>query len=363
MGKQRITSKKKNVSPEVRRKRLEKEHTEWTGEEYSVRYGWLRFMVIQQNKGNSKATLDYYRRFYKKFVEYLSNLAPECEDVEEEFPVDILLTPVCQSAFVGSLGDVNQQTINSYLRAYRAFGNFCEEEGMIDGFKCQIKEIEPAAKQVYTDKELKRLLKKPDIEDFEEFRNYVIIALILSTGARSNTILNIRISDVELAEGYITFNTTKAHKVVRLGLERKIRCDLTEYIKRWRTYRQLEYGEVEEIPTNDYLFCNVFGEQLSRGGLYKAIANYNKSRGVEKTSIHLLRHTFAKNWITSGGDIISLQKVLTHSDLEMVKRYSNLYGEDVKAEIEKHSTLSQMRTTSGKTIKSTPKKLTLNPPF
>ena len=75
-----------------------------------------------------------------------------------------------------------------------------------------------------------------------------------------------------------------------------------------------------------------------------------------ESSLHLLRHTFAKNWITSGGDIISLAKVLTHSELDMVKRYSNLYGEDVKEEIEQHSTLSQIRQTSGKTLKSTSKK-------
>lgn len=359
MGKQKIATKKKVSTPEERRRRLEKEHTEWTGEEYSVSYAWSRFMVIQINKGNSKATLDYYKRFYKKFLNCLNNIVPDGEDQEDDIPIDVILTPVFQAVFVNSLGDVNKQTINSYLRAFRSFGNFCEEEGLIEGFKCQIKEVEPEAKQVYTDKELKRLLKKPDIENFEEYRNFVIISLILSTGARCNTILNIRIGDVDLEEGYITFNTTKAHKVVRIGLERKIRRELTEYISRWRSYRVLEYGEAEDIPKTDYLFCNTFGEQLSRGGLSKAIANYNKRRDVGKTSIHLLRHTFAKNWITSGGDIISLAKVLTHSELEMVKRYSNLYGEDVKAEIEQHSTLSQMRTTSGKTLKTTNKKTSL----
>jgi integrase/recombinase XerD len=185
------------------------------------------------------------------------------------------------------------------------------------------------------------------MEDFEEFRNYTIITLILSNGARCNTILNIKIEDVDLVEGYITYNTTKANKVVRVGLDRKAKRALAEYIKRWRT----EDADGEPIPTSDYLFCNTYGEQFTRSGLNKAIANYNRRRGVEKTGIHLLRHTFAKNWITSGGDIISLSKVLTHSELEMVKRYSNLYGEDVKAEIETHSTLTKLRTRSGKTIK------------
>lgn len=355
MARQKLTSKKKVLTKEEKAQRLERRYTEWNGSEYTIDHAWLRFMVNQQNKGNSKATLDFYRRFYKKLVKYLNTITPDGVNGENT-PVDWLTFEVSQQVFIKSLGDVNQQTINSYLRGYRAFGNYCEEEGLIDGFNCPIKEIDPPAKQVYTDKELKRLLKKPDIEDFEEYRNYIIIALVLSTGARSNTILNIEIKDVDLDEGYITFNTTKAHKVVRLGLERKIRRDLNTYITRWRTYREYEDGTREAIPNTDYLFCNSYGEQLTRGGLTKAIANYNKRRGVEKTSIHLLRHTFAKNWITSGGDIISLAKVLTHSELDMVKRYSNLYGEDVKEEIEQHSTLSQLRQTSGKTLKTSSRK-------
>ena len=354
MARQKLTTKKKVKTPEEKRRILEQQHTEWNGTEYTVKEAWLRFMVCQQNRGNSKATLDYYRRFYKKFVAYLNSITPDGVSGEDT-PIDWITNPVSQTAFINSLGAVNQQTVNSYLRGYRALGNFAEEEGLIEGFKCPIKETVPAAKQVYTDKELKRLLKKPDIEDFEEYRNFIIISLVLATGARSNTIRNIQIKDAELDDGYITFNTTKAHKVVRLGLERKLRRDLTAYITRWRIVRYLENGEEEPIPPTDYLFCNTFGEQLTRQGLYQAIAHYNTRRGVEKTSLHLLRHTFAKNWITSGGDIISLAKVLTHSELDMVKRYSNLYGEDVKEEIEQHSTLSQIRQTSGKTLKTSGK--------
>ena len=246
--------------------------------------------------------------------------------------------------FIQSLGDVSQQTVNAYLRGYRAFGNYCEEQGLIDGFKCPIKEVDPPLKQVYTEKELKKLLVKPDIRYFEEFRNYTIINLLLATGARSNTILNLRIEDVDLEEGYITFNTTKSHKVVRIGLERKCRNVLAEYIDYWR-----HVGEGDILPT-DYLFCHNYEEQLTRSGLASAIKRYNLKRGVEKTSIHLFRHTFAKNWITSGGDIISLAQVLTHSELDMVKKYSNLYGTDVKDKIETHSTLSQIRTSSGATM-------------
>lgn len=341
-------TKKNNVSLETKRQRLKLNMEEWKHPEWDTQYCFSGFMVSQYERGNSKATLDFYRRFYKKYTAYIADCL---NTTPKELPIEHLTSGVAQSAFIHYLEtlNINQQTINSYLRGFRAFGNFCEEEGYIDGFKCPIKEVEPPIKEVYSDEELQRLLKKPDISDFVEFRSYCIISLILNTAARSNTILNIKICDLELEEGYINFNTTKAHKIVRLGLERKTKRDLEEWVNYWRIGKG--------ASQTDYLFCNEYGEQLSRSALAKSIAKYNNSRGVEKTSIHLFRHTYAKKWITSGGDIISLARVLTHSELEMVKRYSNLYGSDVKKEIEEHSAISQLKVVNGKTLKNQKRKL------
>ena len=341
-------TKKNNVSLETKRQRLKLNMEEWKHPEWDTQYCFSGFMVSQYERGNSKATLDFYRRFYKKYTAYIMDCL---NTTPKELPIEHLTSGVAQSAFIHYLEtlNINQQTINSYLRGFRAFGNFCEEEGYIDGFKCPIKEVEPPIKEVYSDEELHRLLRKPDISNFVEFRSYCIISLILNTAARSNTILNIKICDLELEEGYINFNTTKAHKIVRLGLERKTKRDLEEWVNYWRIGKGAS-------PT-DYLFCNEYGEQLSRSALAKSIAKYNNSRGVEKTSIHLFRHTYAKKWITSGGDIISLARVLTHSELEMVKRYSNLYGSDVKKEIEEHSAISQLKVVNGKTLKNQKRKL------
>jgi len=339
MSKQKLTTKKEEQRKEAQRRGVERLVNDEVFSDITIDFAKSKFILYQMEKGNSKQTIAFYERFFKKFYSFLATM-----ELDGSASVSWLTAEPTQLAFVSSLGNVNQQTVNSYLRGYRAFGNYCEEAGLIDGFHCPIKEVEPPAKEVYTDKELQKLLVKPDIRYFNGFRDYTIINLILATGARTNTILNIKIKDVELDEGYITYNTTKAHKVVRLGLERKCKSILQEYISYWR-----KVGD-GDITAEDYLFCNIYGEQLTRGGLSTAIARYNREHGVYKTSIHLFRHTFAKKWITSGGDIITLSRVLTHSELDMVKRYSNLYGYDVKEEIEEHSVLAQLRTHSGETL-------------
>jgi len=63
---------------------------------------------------------------------------------------------------------------------------------------------------------------------------------------------------------------------------------------------------------------------------------------VQKTSVHLFRHTFAKKWILSGGDIFRLQKLLGHSSLEIVKEYVNIFGADLKAQYDTFNPLESM---------------------
>ena len=347
MARKKITTKQNEQRKEHAKRSSERLLNGETLSDIPMSYAKNKFLLDRMDKGNSKATIDFYKRFFIKYDRFL-----EAAGLNADCSVSYLNVEGMRQAFIASLGDVNQQTINSYLRGYRAFGNYCLESGLIDSFSCQVKEVEPPIKQVYTEKEIKRLLVKPDINYFQGFRNYAIICLLLTTGARANSIINIKIEDVDLDEGYISLNTTKAHKTARIGLNRKCKAVLAEYILRWRNSNDSE----NDIEDSDYLFCNEYGEQLTRGGLSSAIASYNRAHGVEKTSLHLFRHTFAKNWITSGGDIISLSKVLTHSELDMVKRYSNLYGQDVKEEVEEHSILSNIKTNSGETIQTKQKK-------
>lgn len=192
---ERLTTAKKTASREDKLRRLGNNYREYTGAEVSVQHAYLKFKINQEERGNSPQTLAFYDRFYKKFVSFINK---SLNDTPENCPIDIMTQDGFQLLFMKSLGDVSQQTVNSYLRGYRAFGNFCEEIGLLDGFKCPIKEVEPPMKPVYTDKELKKLLIKPDIRDFTDFRDFAIINLLLSTGARTNTLLNIRLKDVDL---------------------------------------------------------------------------------------------------------------------------------------------------------------------
>lgn len=79
---------------------------------------------------------------------------------------------------------------------------------------------------------------------------------------------------------------------------------------------------IKKVKPNVYVFESRAGVQLTDDATKNAISKYNRSRGVEKTSIHLFRHTFAKNYLLNGVDVFKLQKMLGHFTLDTKKNIS-----------------------------------------
>ena len=104
-----------------------------------------------------------------------------------------------------------------------------------------------------------------------------------------------------------------------------------------------EYLRFRRGEETDPLFCDITGGPLTENGLRKAIVRYNMSRGVQKTSIHLFRHTFARKYlIDCGGDAFTLQKILGHSTLDMTKHYCAVFNADIIKNFDNFSPLAQM---------------------
>ena len=187
-------------------------------------------------------------------------------------------------------------------------------------------------KETYSDEELERLLKKPKSNcDFTEYRNWVMVNFLMNCGCRASTIRNIQNGDVDLSARQIIFRHTKNGKPQVVPL-----CSLMASILK-------DYMKVRRGKTDEYLFCNQYGEMLSQNALRLAIARYNQSRGVEKTSTHLFRHTFARKYLVDcGGDAFMLQKLLGHSTLKMTKHYCAIYDTDIAKNFDRFSPLAQM---------------------
>ena len=295
------------------------------------------FITYSNSKNLSEKTIEYYKINYDQFKSFIDD-----NSQSQDVTVEVLNQELVEAYRLKLLNQgLATATINSYLRAIRSFLYYTMKFNYIEKFKVNLIRAEDKIKETYTNQELSILLQKPNIEEcsFSEYRNWVIINWVLSTGNRSRTLRNIKIEDLDLQDGYVKLRKVKNRKQQIIPISKQMVMIITEYL-------QFRKGEDDH-----YLFCTQYGEKLSGEGLKSAIYRYNSRRGLSKTSIHLLRHTFAKLWIKNGGDIFRLQKILGHKNMEMVREYVNMFSEDLKEDFEKFNPINQFRSTNKDKIK------------
>ena len=287
------------------------------------------FSAEKKVLGVSEVTIKNYENSLKRFFSYNS-----CVDVvaAEISGGDIL-------EFVSHLQeeDLSVAAINHYLRDLRAFFRWCSRMGYMEQLDIKMVKGQESIKETYSEDELKKLLRRPEKDAYCEWRSWAVINWILATGNRAKTVCNVKMQDINIPDGEIILRETKNKRVQAIPMSTELSFVLKQFIRDFRS------GAGEE----DYLFCNVAGERLTENALKLSIYDYNRSRGVNRTSIHAFRHTFAKMWIQNNGDVFRLQKMLGHATLDMTRNYVNLFSADLKSGFDEYSPLDRITRKSG----------------
>jgi len=225
---------------------------------------------------------------------------------------------------------ISNQTLNNNLRAIRTFVYYCIDEDYIRHFKITLYPTTSIPKKPYTEEEQALLLKKPDISKctFTDYRNWVIVCHFLASGNRSRTVRYIRVKHVELDRKRIILDTTKNNEVLYMPIS-------DTYYPIIRDYMKARKGNPD-----DFLFCSQYGKQLTESGLRTIMYKYNKKMGVETTSLHRFRNTFAETWIMNNGNPKKLQYALGHKTASMVDEYVSIYGKELTEEFNDLTPLS-----------------------
>ena len=273
-------------------------------------------------------TIKHYRDAFKQIFKYLDkNML--IEDMTKEVFADFMLALRENKA-------VNEMSIYTYSRDLKTVMYFFMEQGWLERYKIKLAKTDKQPIETYTDEDLRKLLKKPNLKQcsFTEYKAWVIVNFLLSTGVRQNSLANIKIKDIDFDNKVVYVNITKNRKPLIVPLN----DDIIQILKEYLRYRN---GERE-----DYLFCNIFGKKLVRSTLYHSLWQYNKDRGVETTGLHRFRHTFAKKWVLMGGNVVTLSKILGHHSLEITQNYLNILTCDMQDDVEKFNILRTFKNES-----------------
>jgi integrase/recombinase XerD len=192
--------------------------------------------------------------------------------------------------------------------------------------------VDKQAVDTYTDEELHTLLRKPDTKTchYVEYQCWVMTNLLFSTGIRQRSMMNLTVRDVDLANQMLNVRVTKNRKPLLIPLNATM-CDI---LREYFVHREAKSDD-------DLLFTNVYGQPLVRSTCYGMLYAYNKGRGVATTGIHRYRHTFAKQWILGGGNVVALSRMLGHSNLSITQNYVNLLVSDLAKQVEEVNLLDR----------------------
>ena len=300
------------------------------------------FLRSKAAQNLSKATISCYSHSFKYYEAavreninriyetYLQEEPPQYLTLDEALNIEQIETWVSNMLKEGK----KPTSINHYIRDIRTFANWCADRDYINPIKKikLIKQQEPLPK-CFSDEELKAILRKPKREaNFVEWRNWAIANFGLDTGFRAASICNIKLSDIDFKNKTIALTYSKTNIANYIGLSGMLEKVLREYIFRYGAF----------IRDNSPLFPTSANTKLTSESLSHSFNKYCKERGSETTSVHSLRHSFARNYIRNGGNMAKLQKILGHSTMEMTRKYVALFGEDIKEDFDRFSPLNNI---------------------
>lgn len=298
---------------------------------YELKEEYLEQMkIINRSNGTIKA----HRFYIGKLIEFLRNYpVNDVTDITHDHLYEYQRYRHYRENRYGRTDQPGAQ--NRHIAAMKGLFNYLKEAGYI--IKDPSEEIQYAKepkrlpKDALTNKEMKKLMRSPDINTVLGYRNRTILELLYTSGIRKQELLNLKLNDIDYEGGFLRVNSGKGDKdrVTPIG---KISCRYLEtYIK---GIRPILLGTRQE---EEGLFISKRGNKISRNALGDAILRHAKQSNIKK---HITTHTFrrscATEMIRNKANIMHVKEILGHSSMDTVQRYCDLTITDIKEAHRKH---------------------------
>lgn len=222
--------------------------------------------------------------------------------------------------------ELSQSSRSRYLSSIRAFHQFLYFQKLIDKdisenieFSRQKREL-PDTLSI-TDIDL--LLNSIDVSSIQGIRDRSMIETLYACGLRVSELVNLTKKDIIFeAEIIRVFGKGSKERIVPIGTQ------AINWIKKY--INEVRGKIVKDSLTNETLYLNMKGKQLTRMGVWKIIKSYSERLGLINIHPHTFRHSFATHLLEGGADLRAVQEMLGHSDISTTQIYTHIDKEFIK---------------------------------
>ena len=273
------------------------------------------FLIDRKAQGLSPDTIELYTKKLKYFLRYCERQAlTQISQITSDFVRRYLL----------ELSEThNPGGVHVCFRALRTMLYWIEEEEIMpDGWKNPIRRVKSPKLPIdpiepIQIEEIHQLLKTCK-SNYSGARDQAMILGLLDTGARAKEFLNINLEDVDLATGAVMIRQGKGRKPRMVFLGRKTIRAIRAYFR----FRR---------DTNPALWVSVHGDRMTYTALRTVLRRHAELAGLDEIPTpHGFRRAFALIMLRNGVDVFALQKLMGHSDLQVLRRYLAQTDQDVQ---------------------------------
>ncbi len=299
------------------------------------------YLQEKRADGASPRTVGHYKEVLEEV------LLPFCREAGIESPSELTnrhLNDLGAGHLDGTMSRskrlISKATVHSYMRAINSFLTWARAQGEGSAARGRLPSMRKRVLDTLTRDEIQAMEDAATTE-----RDKLIVRVLADTGLRLGELLALRASDIRAEGGKHLLKVPGRERAGRRSEwvggkgDRERLVPLSPSLAR-RLRRFAERGRPD--ATSDRLFLTLRRgrasgqlDALTESAVEQMIRSLSEMAGVKKRVYpHLLRHSFATEYLRRGGNPILLQQILGHSSLAMITQtYQHLTLVDAHDEL------------------------------
>jgi len=272
-------------------------------------------------EGISPLTIRNHVTGVRKFMEWYKKTYGETMKLMRVVPVEVR----DYKAYLQTKAKFKPGTINYRLAALRAFFKWAVDEKLIKESPVRVKNLEEPQTEPRSldDRDYHRLLRAG--QRYGSKRDVAVIQMLRHTGLRVSELCNLEMDDITMSarKGRVIVRSGKGRKYREVPLNADVRLALKEYYS-------------ERVKVDDpHVFIGQRKNGLTDSAIQDVVKKYAHLAKLEGVSPHILRHTFGRDMMNKGVDIVTVQRLMGHARTDSTARYTEPKWRDMEAAVKR----------------------------
>ena len=221
---------------------------------------------------------------------------------------------------------VKPRSVNRKLSTLKSFFKYLRKTGIVQRNPAEIVQglkVEKKLPNFVNDRDLEQIL-NDELEfsdDFEGYRDRLIMELLYVTGMRRAELIGLKDTDVDPYAKTLRV-TGKRNKQRLIPFSDGTLDKIQKYI---------EVRDAEIKNKSPFLFVKNNGDPIYPAMVYKIVHTHLSGIStLSKKSPHVLRHSFATEMLNNGAEINAVKELLGHSSLASTEVYTHVTLDELK---------------------------------